>query len=67
MEQSGGGWGQRWPGVGGEGEGRLYDDITPLLCHYVSEWCSFSMMSGGTVSIRGEGLLPNTNIHHRGD
>src|SRR5258707_13866986 len=45
LEQSGGRWGQRWPEVGGEGEGRLYHDITPLLCHYVSEWHSFSMMS----------------------
>src|SRR5260221_32474 len=27
MEQSGGGWGQRWLGVGGEGEGRSYHDI----------------------------------------
>ena len=27
-------------------EGRLYHDITPLLCHYVSEQCSFSLTSG---------------------
>src|SRR5258708_2852407 len=44
LEQSGGGWGQRQPEVGGEGEGRLYHDITPLLCCYIrggvrwSEW-----------------------------
>src|SRR5258705_9131618 len=36
-------WGQRWPGVSREGEGRSYHDITPLLCHYISEWHSFSM------------------------
>ena len=27
MAQRGGGWGQRWPGVGGEGEGRSYKVI----------------------------------------
>ena len=27
-------------------EGRSYHDITPLLCHYVSEWCSFSLTLG---------------------
>src|SRR5258708_20914977 len=44
LEQSGGRRGQRWPKVGGEGEGRSYHDITPLLCCYISEQCSFSMM-----------------------
>ena len=38
-------WGQRWPGVSREGEGRSYHDITPLLCHYVSEQHSFSTTS----------------------
>jgi len=27
-------------------EGRSYHDITPLLCCYVSEWCSSSLMLG---------------------
>src|SRR5258708_18698565 len=36
--QSGGGGSRRWLEVGGEGEGRSYHDITPLLCCYVSEW-----------------------------
>src|SRR5260221_171217 len=55
--QSGGRWGWRQLEVGGEGEGRLYHDITPLLCHYISEWCSFSMTSevvqGGWSGGRG--------------
>ncbi len=29
--------------MGGEGEGRSYHDITPLLCHYILEQHSFSM------------------------
>src|SRR5258707_11604384 len=44
-------------------EGRSYHDITPLLCHYISEWCSSSLMSravqggwsrgrGGTWGVR---------------
>src|SRR5258705_8340960 len=41
--QSGGGRGQRQPEVGGEGEGRSYHDITPLLCCYILEWHSFFM------------------------
>src|SRR5258708_27826251 len=57
LEQSGGGRGQRQSKVGGEGEGRSYHDITPLLCHYVSEWHSFSTMSeaarGGWSGGRG--------------
>ena len=32
---SGGRWGWRWLEVGREGEGRLYHDITPLLCRYI--------------------------------
>src|SRR5260221_664707 len=32
-------WGWRQLEVGREGEGRSYHDITPLLCHYVSEQC----------------------------
>ena len=24
----------------------VYHDITPLLCHYISEWCSTSLTSG---------------------
>ena len=51
--------------MGGEGEGRSYHDITPLLCHYVSERCSFSMMleaaqggwSGGRGGAWGIGVL----------
>src|SRR6266436_5834426 len=57
MEWSGGRWGQRQPGVGGEGEGRSYHDITPLLCHYISEQHSFYTMSeevrGGQSGGRG--------------
>src|SRR5258707_15792633 len=57
LEQSGGRRGQRWPEVGGEGEGRSYHDITPLLCHYILEWHSFSMMleaaRGGQSGGRG--------------
>src|SRR5258707_15764120 len=36
----------------GDGQGRAdevdraYHDITPLLCHYISEWHSASLMSG---------------------
>src|SRR5258707_13135169 len=48
LEQSGGRRGRRgWrqPEVGREGEGRLSHGITPLLCHYILEWHSFSMMS----------------------
>ena len=59
LEQSGGRRGQRWPEVGGEGEGRLYHDITPLLCHYVSEWHSFSLMTEaaqGSQSGGGRGV-----------
>src|SRR5258706_16126961 len=29
LEWSGGGWGRRWLGVGGEGEGRTYHDTSP--------------------------------------
>src|SRR5258708_10696141 len=54
---SGGGGSQRWLEVGGEGEGRLYHDITPLLCHYVSEQHGFSMTleaaQGGQSGSRG--------------
>src|SRR5258707_11973640 len=65
LEQSGGRWGQRQPEVGGEGEGRLYHDITPLLCCYISEQHSFSMMlevvqggrSGGRGGAWGIGVL----------
>src|SRR5260221_9530186 len=57
LEWSGGGRGQRWPEVGGEGEGRLYHDITPLLCHYILEWHSFSttleVVQGGQSGSRG--------------
>jgi len=56
-EQSGGRRAQRQEEVGREGEGRLYHDITPLLCHYISEQHSFSMMSeavrGGRSGGRG--------------
>ena len=63
--QSRGGRGQRQPEVGGEGEGRSYHDITPLLCHYVLEQHSFSMMlevvqggqSGGRGGVQGIGVL----------
>src|SRR5258708_21519239 len=57
LEQSGGGRGWRQPEVGREGEGRSFHDITPLLCHYVSEQHSFSMMlevvQGGWSGGRG--------------
>ena len=57
LEWSGGGWGQRWLEVGGEGEGRSYHDITPLLCCYVSEQHGFSMtleaVRGGQSGSRG--------------
>ena len=51
--------------MGREGEGRLYHDITPLLCHYISQWHSFSMMSeavrggqsGGRRGVWGIGVL----------
>ena len=36
-------------GVIGDGWGHVdkaYHDITPLLCCYISEWCSTSLMSG---------------------
>ena len=43
--------------MGREGEGRLYHDITPFLCCYVLEQCSFFMMSeavqGGQSGGRG--------------
>ena len=32
-------WSQRWK----RKEERSYHDITPLLCHYVLEWNSFSL------------------------
>ena len=35
-------WSQRWK----RKEERSYHDITPLLCNYISEWCSFSSMMG---------------------
>src|SRR5258707_3768560 len=40
------GWSQKVTemGWGTDKEGRLYHDITPLLCHYVSEWHSSSSM-----------------------
>src|SRR5258708_31286896 len=63
--QSRGRRGQRQPKVGGEGEGRLYHDITPLLCCYILEWHSFSMtsevaqggQSGGGGGAWGIGVL----------
>ncbi len=30
----------------GRKEGRSYHDITPLVCCYIFEWCSFSLMLG---------------------
>src|SRR5258707_2064906 len=36
----------------GDGQGcvdevdKVYHDITPLLCHYILEWCSASLTSG---------------------
>src|SRR5258708_202843 len=58
-------WGQRQLGVGREVEGRSYHDITPLLCCYILEWCSFSMTleaaqggrSGGRGGVWGIGVL----------
>ena len=55
--RSGGGGSWRQLEVGGEGEGRSYHDITPLLCCYISEQRGFSTMSeaaqGGQSGSRG--------------
>src|SRR5258708_6584626 len=64
-KRSGGGGSRRRLEAGGEGEGRLYHDITPLLCCYILEWCGFSMMlevarggwSGSRGGVWGIGVL----------
>src|SRR5258708_29404031 len=64
-EQSGGRRAGRWQEVGGEGEGRLYHDISPLLCCYISERHSFSTtleaarggQSGGRGGVWGVRVL----------
>ena len=71
LEWSGGRKAWKWAEVGREGEGRPYHDITPLLCHYVLEQHSFSMMSevarggwsggGGGVQCRWDKVVLDLN------
>ena len=53
MEVGRGGW--RWVEADRGGEMRLYHDITPLLCCYVLEQCSFSLMMGAAQGQSGGG------------
>ena len=48
-------WSQRWK----RKEERSYHDITPLLCHYILEWHSFSLTTEvvqGSQSRGGRGV-----------
>ena len=72
----GGGRGQadgvRWSQRQKRKEERSYHDITPLLCHYVLEWCSFSLMmevaqgsqSGGGRGAQGIRVLEVELLDH---
>src|SRR5260221_3656894 len=58
--QSGGRRGQRQLEVSGEGEGRSYHDITPLLCHYVVGGIVPCVLNGSIIMILYHGNYGRT-------